>query len=365
MKRIRCQYCDRMLKLKDLESGYEYRCSKCDSLIYRPGESKTIIIIMVISTFILFFWTITQPLLNVKILFDTQISIVQSISLLYKSDILSAIILVFTIIVIPISILLLIFLIIFYKNLKISTENLKILISTYLYIKEWNMIVIYFVGLLVAMVKITDISTMTILTGLWINALYVVFLYLTVIWFNPYDTLHIHVNKKLDPKSIHKSIFFLILAFIFLIPANLLPIMPIYKYAVYYPNTLIDGVISFYQEGDYFVSFVILISSIILPIVKLSGLTFMIIMVKYDLLPRYKKFTTKYYIIINAISKYSMIDVYVVVLASSFIQYDDLIRIEIGTAFIPFTLVVFFTVLANKNFDTKLIWRISANKTNN
>jgi paraquat-inducible protein A len=167
----------------------------------------------------------------------------------------------------------------------------------------------------------------------------------------------IHKKQKSASKSLNRSMLYIVLALIFLVPANLLPIMPIYKYAVYYPNTLLDGVISFYNEGDYFVSGVILISSIILPFVKLFGLTFMIIMVKYNLLLSKRKFFIKYYIAINSISKYSMIDVYVVVLASSYIQYDDLIRIEVGEAFIPFTLVVFFTVLANKNFDTKLLWK--------
>jgi len=167
----------------------------------------------------------------------------------------------------------------------------------------------------------------------------------------------IHLREKGEKKSLNRAIFYIILALIFLVPANLLPIMPIYKYSVYYPNTLFDGVVSFYKEGDYFVSAVILTSSIILPFIKLAGLTFMIIMVKYKIFLSKRKFFTKYYIIMEAISKYSMIDVYVVVLASSFIQYDDLIRIEIGDAFVPFTLVVFFTVLANKNFDTKLLWK--------
>ena len=197
MKRIRCQYCDKMLKLENLKSGHEYRCTQCDSLIYRPGESNFIISTLAISTLIVFFWALTEPLLNVNILYDTQISIIQSIILLSKSDIISAIILILTIIIIPISIIILIFLIIFYRELKISIESLKILIATYLYIKEWNMIFIYFVGLLVSMVKITDISNMTILTGLWINALYVILLYLTVVWFNPYDVLHINVKKKI------------------------------------------------------------------------------------------------------------------------------------------------------------------------
>jgi len=356
MRKINCHYCDKSLRITNKEHGHNLYCPRCDSLIYHTGESRATITSLSISSLIVFLWAISQPLLNVNILYDTQISIIDSISLLLKSDILSGTLLIFTIIIIPISILLLILLILYYKELRISMRYLKVLIRTYIFIKEWNMISIYFVGLLVSMVKITDISSMTILTGLWINALFVILLYITVNCFNPYDTLHLR-STKTSHKSLNKSIFFIILALIFLPAANLLPIMPIYKYSVYFPNTLLDGVISFYEEGDYFVSFVILISSIILPFIKLLGITFMIIMVKYNIFLSLRKTTTKFYIFINKISKFSMIDIYVVVLASSFIQYDNLIRIEIGTAFIPFTLVVFFTVLANKSFDTKLIWK--------
>jgi len=357
MKRISCKYCGQSIILDDLNNGYEYHCPRCESLVYRPGESKSTIVTMVFSALVVFFFAITQPLLNVKILHDTQVSILQSLELLFHSDILSGIILVFTIIIIPICMLVLILLIIFYKQIKLPIKYLKLFIKIYQFMRDWNMITVYFIGLLVSMVKITDISTMTILVGLWINALFVLLFYLTVIWFNPSDILYIPSKSSKDKNSIKKTVFFIILALIFLPAANLLPIMPIFKYAVYFPNTLLDGVISFYEEGDYFVSVVILISSIILPFIKLSGIIFMIIMVKYGIFLRYKKIVTKYYVLMSNIGKYSMIDVFVVVLASSFIQYDDLIRIEIGTAFIPFTLVVFFTVLANKSFDIKLIWK--------
>ena len=356
MKRIKCEYCDKKLILDNLEDGNEYYCPRCKSLIYRAGESDAMIVSLTISSLMVFLFAISLPLLNVNILHDTQVSVVGSIELLYKSDILSSIILTFTIIIVPILMMFLILLIIFSKKLHIMKKHLKILIGTYMYIKNWNMISIYFIGLLVSMVKIKDISDMTILPGLWVNTLFVVLFFLTIKWFNPYDILHIHIRKGYKKDSILKTSMYIILAIIFIAPANLLPIMPIYQYSVYFPNTLFDGVISFWDSGDFAVSIIIFISSIILPIIKILGIIFMLLMVKYDIFSSSKILATKYYILISKIGKFSMIDVYVVVLASAFIQYDDLIRIEVGTAFIPFTLVVFFTVLANKSLDTKLIW---------
>jgi len=356
MKRIKCKYCNKLLKFENLEDGYEYYCPRCESLVYRTGESNTMIASLTISSLIIFLFAITLPLLNVNILYDTQVSIIQSIVLLYESDIFSSLILAFTIIFIPVFMMILILFIIFNQQLNISKDTLKLIIANYIFIKEWNMLSIYFIGLLVSMVKINDISDMTILPGLWVNALLVVSLYLTIRWFNPYDILHINRRTKIKNNSALKTSIYLLIAIIFVAPANLLPIMPIYKYSVYFPNTLLDGVISFWNEGDFFISIVILLSSIILPIVKIVGIFIMLIMLKYDIFSSNKILATKFYIFISKIGKFSMIDVYVVVLASSFIKYDDLLRIEIGTAFIPFTLVVFFTVLANQSLDTKLIW---------
>jgi len=187
--------------------------------------------------------------------------------------------------------------------------------------------------------------------------LFVTMFYLVVIWFNPFDTLYLYDKKKSLDYSLFKTILYLTLAIIFLVPANLLPIMPIYKFSVFYPNTLLDGVISFYNEGSVSISIIIFLSSILLPIVKIIGIISIIILSRLNTTYKTNIITTKFYIFVKSISKFSMIDVFVVVLASSFIQSNDLIRIEIGEAFIPFICVVFFTTLAYKNFDIRTIWR--------
>ena len=70
----------------------------------------------------------------------------------------------------------------------------------------------------------------------------------------------------------------------------------------------------------------------------------------------FKKAMTIFYRITDNWGKYSMLDVFVVVIISAFIQYDQLVRVETGTAIMPFTLVVFFTMMASKSFDVRLIW---------
>jgi paraquat-inducible protein A len=86
------------------------------------------------------------------------------------------------------------------------------------------------------------------------------------------------------------------------------------------------------------------------------GTFVLLLMTKYSFLDNYKRGMSRYYRFIESLGKYSMLDVYVVVLSASFIQFDQLIRVEVGDAIIPFTLVVIFTMLASRSFDIRLIW---------
>jgi paraquat-inducible protein A len=357
MKHINCEYCDTCLTISKIEHGYEYHCPTCNGLIYRPNHSKLTVTILSLSTLITFFWAVQMPLLDVYIISKIQVSILDSILFLFKTDVFSGVVLLFSVIAIPIFMVFLVLMILYSKQLKLNKKSTKKLVWIYKNIKDWNTIEVYFIGVLIALIKLVELADVEVVLGFWVNIIYVVLMYLTILWFNPDDTILTYEKTPIDNYSILKVSIFLILALIFIWPSNVLPIMPTYKYSVEYPNTIYDGIHAFYVDGDYFISFVIFFASICIPILKIVGLFFMILMVKFNLFSNHKLFATKYYRATDVMGKYSMLDVYVVVLAASFVQYDDLLRIEIGEAIIPFTLVVFFTMIASKLFDTRLLWR--------
>jgi paraquat-inducible protein A len=157
------------------------------------------------------------------------------------------------------------------------------------------------------------------------------------------------------PYSLFKTFIYVISAFIMLFPANFLPMMIITKLKVVYVNTIWDGVVGFYEKGEYFLSFIVFFASIFIPIFKILALIWLLIMAKIGK-NRFSYFSTKLYKIINFIGKYSMLDVFVVTIMTGFLQFGNLIHIEAGSAVIPFTLVIIFTMLATQNFDTRLLW---------
>jgi paraquat-inducible protein A len=343
--------------LDNMQRGYEYHCPRCDCLVYRPGESKRVVSSLTISSLVIFFWAITEPIFDIFIISPNSSSIIESINQLLYKDLLSGILMMMTIVIVPFVMMILTLGIIYHDILKIKRPMLKAMINTYIHIKEWNMIEVYFVGFLISMIKLVELSDMTIAAGFWINAIYVILLYISVTLFNPYDILHIHARKPIDKDSTKKTLLYLLLALIFIPVSNMLPIMPTYKYSVEYPNTIIDGIEALYLDGDYFIAGVIFFTTLCIPFIKILSVVVVIIMAEFKVLMRYRKVATKYFIVTDALGKYSMLDVYVVVLSAAFIQYDNLVRIEIGSAIIPFTFVVFFTMIANKVFDTRLIWK--------
>jgi paraquat-inducible protein A len=58
----------------------------------------------------------------------------------------------------------------------------------------------------------------------------------------------------------------------------------------------------------------------------------------------------------DKVGKYSLLDVFVVIIGFSYIQFENIVSSDIGNGMIPFCFVVIFTMLASKSFDTKLLW---------
>jgi paraquat-inducible protein A len=358
---ISCKYCGCNVKVRKFIPNLDYFCPRCDGLIYRTSESSLLIFIMSISSLSLLFWAMMTPILNVTVIDTKTSSIYDSLIFLFNSGFFFSFIIIFcTIIIAPAIMLILINIIIILKFLNIKNSISNFFIDFYYFLKDWNMAEVYLFSIIISMIKLEELTILHIDYGFWFHVIYTIMFFLTTSWFNPKEVINDYKHKKIDENSILKSIIFLSIAFIFLLPSNLIPIMPTFKFSVTYDNTIYDGIHAFYEEGDYFISFIIFFTSICIPVLKILGITVMIFMAKYNLFSSYKREAIKYYRFTDTIGKYSMVDVYVVILSATFVQYDHLIRIEIGDGIIPFMLVVFFTMLGSKSFDIRLLYQ---NKT--
>lgn len=357
MDQTQCRSCNSFIEVETFKAGYDYHCPTCGDTIHRSGASVGTLAILTLSTLVLFIWAISSPFLEVKIFSATSNSVLNCIGNLYDHGyLLSSFILFISLILIPATMMVGILLILIFEKIFRSRVVSRMLIYWYLKIKMWNSLEVYLFSILIAMIKMDELTDMSVMWGLLFLMVYILFFHITVTYFNPYDLIEEPEYKQCKLNSMKKTLIYLSLAVIFFIPANLLPMMPIYKFSVPYMNTITDGIMDFYRNEDYFVGTVILFSSFFIPVIKILGIFLMIIMVRFDVLKGLRRIMTGYYRWTYNLGKYSMVDIYVLVLLVSFIQYDQFVRIEMGAAAIPFTLVVIFTMLASKSFDVRLIW---------
>ncbi|QKF72903.1 paraquat-inducible protein A [Aliarcobacter faecis] len=164
-----------------------------------------------------------------------------------------------------------------------------------------------------------------------------------------------HIVRKRVENSLQISLALTICAMLLYIPAMLYPMMIVTQFGVNQESTIIEGIISFLEYKSYFVATVIFVASVAIPILKLFALFFIFLSLKINVQMenRTKILLYKY---IEAIGKWSMIDIYVVALMASIVQLDELFNIKGGVAATSFALMVIITIFAANRFDTRIIW---------
>ena len=164
-----------------------------------------------------------------------------------------------------------------------------------------------------------------------------------------------HVVQKRIKNSLQVSLALTICAILLYIPAMVYPIMEVTRLGVKIESTILEGVISFLDMESYFIAIVIFTASVVIPLIKLVGLLFIFISLKINVKMQNNK-KILIFKFVEAIGKWSMIDIYVVALLASIVQLDELFNIKGGIAATSFALMVILTMIAANRFDTRIIW---------
>jgi len=162
----------------------------------------------------------------------------------------------------------------------------------------------------------------------------------------------IHVRK---PNSISKTWALVIAAYVLIIPANLMPVMKTGSLFGTEKDTIFGGVVFLWTSDSQVLAIILFCASIVIPFAKLFSLTFLLISVQ--LRSSWKpKFRARLYRVVEAIGRWSMIDVYVATMLTALVQFGNLMSIRAGAGAIAFATVVVLTIFAAKSFDPRLIW---------
>jgi paraquat-inducible protein A len=157
------------------------------------------------------------------------------------------------------------------------------------------------------------------------------------------------------PHSIPITWSLTLAAIIFLIPANLLPMMVVRSIAGEDAGTIMDGVIYFLEHGEAGIGIVIFTASVFVPFFKVTVLLYLLLNIH---LRRYHRamLGLKLYRIIHFIGKWSMLDIFVVALMVGLVQFKNLATIVTGPAAAAFMLAVVMTMFATEYLDPRLLF---------
>lgn len=157
------------------------------------------------------------------------------------------------------------------------------------------------------------------------------------------------------PNSISRTWALLIASYVLIIPANLMPVMATGSLFGTEKDTIFGGVVYLWTSDSEVLAIILFCASIIIPFAKLFSLTFLVISVQIGSTWR-PQMRARLYRMVEAIGRWSMIDVYVATMLTALVQFGNLMNIRAGAGAIAFATVVVLTIFAAKSFDPRLIW---------
>jgi len=262
------------------------------------------------------------------------------------------------------------------------------------HLRPWMMIEVYLVGCFVAYSRIKVVSTIEIGLGGWclLGASLVFLLVLTqldarTVWEAlpvkaaagkgqetiactvcdlvvtgteeggdcPRCAATLHARK---PDAFRRTTALVITGFLLYVPANFIPVLTTVRLGRADENTILSGVIELVHNDLWPLAIIVFSASIILPLLKLCGLTWMLLATHLRS-RRLLVGRTRFYRMIDLVGRWSNIDVFAVSVLIAALRFGSLTEVHAGNGLVAFAAVVVITMVATSVFDTRLMWDVA------
>ncbi|SUP83541.1 PqiA family integral membrane protein [Yersinia pseudotuberculosis] len=387
----RCCECDALFTLPPLGGNQTAYCPRCNAKITNGRDwSLTRLTAMACAMLLLIPFAFTEPLISIRLL-GTRIdaSLLAGIwQMSRQGDPITASMVAFCVLAAPVT---LTFSILYLRIGSRIGINLRPILLILERLKEWVMLDIYLIGMVVACIKVKEYADIMPGTGLvaylaltLLSILTLVHLNLEQLWERfypqeqppgPQETLRVclscHYTGHPDshgrcPRchtplrhrrrhSLQKTWAALIAAIVLLLPANLLPISIVYANGARIEDTIFSGVVSLASSGNFPIAAVVFIASVLVPFTKVIVLITLLLSIhlktQHSLKTRMRLLR-----LITWIGRWSMLDLFVIALMMSLINRDQLFSFTMGPAAFYFGSSVILTILAVEWLDSRLIW---------
>jgi len=168
----------------------------------------------------------------------------------------------------------------------------------------------------------------------------------------PRCATRLHFRK---PGAIGRTWALLIAAIALYMPANTLPMMTTSSLYGSQSDTIMSGILFLWEDGAWHLALIVFVASILVPLAKMIGLLLLLLSVQRDWNWRPLE-RARLYRVLDAIGRWSMLDIFVVALLSTVVQLSALASVGPGPGALAFAVVVVLTMAATSSFDPRLLW---------
>lgn len=164
--------------------------------------------------------------------------------------------------------------------------------------------------------------------------------------------------RRRKPDAIARTLALVIAGLLLYLPANLLPVLSIERFGHEDPSTIIGGVHELIVDGLWPLAIIVFTASVVVPLVKLFGLTLMLVMTRRRS-RRWLVGRTRIYRFIDRIGRWSNIDLFMISILAALVRFGALTTVRPESGAIAFAAVVVITMTASRSFDARVMWDVS------
>jgi paraquat-inducible protein A len=163
------------------------------------------------------------------------------------------------------------------------------------------------------------------------------------------------------PAALQRTAALVLTGFVLYIPANVLPVVSIERYGQVESDTILGGVLELARSGLWPLATIVFVASIVIPLAKLFGLSWNLLLTRRRS-ARLLVARTELHRLIDAVGRWSNIDIFMVSLLVALVQFGALTQVRAQPGAVAFACVVIITMLAAMAFDTRLMWDAAAER---
>ena len=388
-----CRGCGLMQRLPAPVPRHVRRCPRCHASFGGDGGRRDSGLALTITAFVLFLAANLLPLIGIEVAGRGQsIRLSSGVNGLANHGLVPLAVFVLAIsIVAPLGRLLALGYVLLRLRGTARPRHLARLLRVAERMRPWSMLDVFLVGTLVALTKLQDLAAVDIGLGLWSLGLLVMSLAAVdiatdpgMLWdrFGPLPVpgvlpppvdcvaclacrllqepaphcLRCHATlHRRKPSSQSRAAALVMTGLVLYLPANLYPVLTVVSFGRGASATILGGVSELMNGSDWPLAIIVFTASIAVPLLKLVGLGWLLLSTRLGLRRRLAD-RTRLYRLIELVSRWSAVDIFVAALLTALVTLGNLATIEPGLGVLAFGAVVFVTMLATESFDTRVMW---------